>query len=91
MCLGRDAKGRPISDETTDTVKVLSYIGRDGDGRPVYKDKEGTLWKDTCNLCNGRYFHSSLLSTCEGNTVEGEPLEAMKDGVFIVFVPNRMH
>lgn len=49
-------------------MRKLQFVGIDDWDRPVYKDEDGTLWKDI-NLGSGTpYFHSS-----SDGTFDGEP------------------
>lgn len=66
-----------------DTRRMLeiSYVGEDGWNRPVYKDKYGTLYKDT-DLGDGNNLASSLC-TANNNEIDGEPLASIDKDVIV--------
>lgn len=63
---------------------TMEYIGKDDFSRPVYRDPDGKLWKDTDPRC---HVEASLYSSSD-NTMCGEP-ELMFRGK-CKFVPKRM-
>lgn len=66
--------------------KILTYIGIDSWGRPVYKDENSKLWKDTDN----RRGWLKELYTASENDFEGEPDLPMKKNIDCIFIPNRI-
>lgn len=50
-------------------VVVMTYVGMDSWDRPVYKDENGNLWKDTDPRS---HVPASLYSACN-NAFDGEP------------------
>lgn len=66
--------------------KRLEYLGCDSWGRPVYRDEDGYIWKDTdCR----REWQSALCSATD-NDVEGEPEWPMKLSIRCDFIPYRI-
>ena len=66
--------------------KILTFIGKDKWSRPVYRDENGKLWKDTdCRVGYRKNLYSAL-----DNRYDGEPDIPMKNGLQCVFVPGRM-
>lgn len=70
---------------------VLTYIGMDSWGRSVYREEEGTLWKDVSPVKHMK----PELCTCVGNEYDGEPdnnmhcIEKYKE-VRVIFVLERI-
>lgn len=62
--------------------KTLTYKGRDGWSRPVYRDENGRVWVDT----DPRSDRTPQLCTI---TDAGEPCDPMRPDVEITFVPCR--
>lgn len=48
---------------------TLFYIGEDSHSRPVYKDTDGNLWKDT----DPRAHVPASIYSVKGNILEGDP------------------
>lgn len=64
--------------------KTLEYIGNDSWCRPVYKDENGKLWKDTSM---GRFKGKPYLCSALNNEFDGEPDCPIKSTIEVTFIP----
>ena len=67
-------------------IKKLNYLGDDSWNRPVYKDENGKLWKDTDN----RKKWLGQLYSVNNNAFDGEPDCPMKENIECEFIPKRI-
>lgn len=67
-------------------VKELTYIGMDSWSRPVYRDEDGKLWKDT----DPRKGFSGNICSALNNAFDGEPDCPISSKYELKFIPARM-
>lgn len=69
-------------------MKKLEYIGNDSWSRPVYKDENGKLWKDTSM---GRIKGKHNLCSAVNNEFDGEPDCPIKSTIEVIFIPEQIN